>query len=152
MGTNFYAIQPLSKKKREKINNIISEFLSKLTENSSDTNNLWNLYKERVDNEIQEPIHLGKRSAGWQFLWDYHNGRYYTSTLEGIKNFLKDKVIIDEYDNKYTLDEFLDDQIGYCLYNKDGNLEDGINGMYNYYSSEYFNNDGLRFAKFEDFS
>lgn len=151
MGTNFYCKIPISKKNREKVIEQIND-LKKEVENESNNINLQDIflaYRENIDTLLPEQIHIGKRSYGWQFLWNYHDGKYFDANLNSIKIFLEDKIIYDEYDRVYSLDAFLNDAIGYCLYNKDGELEDGMDGVY---SSHFFLSDGLRFSKFEDFS
>ncbi len=52
-----------------------------------------------------ENIHLGKSSAGWQFSFQYNGGQYYQNIKE-MKDFLKDKIIKDEYDHIVTHDKF----------------------------------------------
>lgn len=152
MGTNFYC-KEINKKKRKKF--------------SDDLNDLSNYISHHVDNpeidlkkkvaeflddneEFEKQIHLGKRSAGWQFLWDYHNGLYFQPNLKSIKKFLSQKniVIYDEYGKYFTVDQFFNQEIAYSLYKRD-NLDDGMRGPY---SSHYFIADKLRFSKFEDFS
>ena len=159
MGTNFYAFEKISKSKRTKLIGLTSNMLTEF-ENNEDISNAWEEYQEKITNELPKPIHLGKRSAGWQFLWDYpaiYNGMFkthfwelnneYKINLNTIKNFLKDKIILDEYENRYTLDSFLD-EIKDVLYKTD-DLDDGMNGEY---STQYFISDGLRFSRFTDFS
>lgn len=43
-----------------------------------------------------EPIHLGKSSAGWQFTFQYNQGKYYKNVDE-MKEWTRDKIIVDEY-------------------------------------------------------
>ena len=52
-----------------------------------------------------EPIHLGKSSAGWQFSFQYNGGKYYKNVAE-MKEWLKDKAILDEYGNSINNKEF----------------------------------------------
>lgn len=103
------------------------------------------------NSDLEEEIHLGKRSYGWQFLWDYHDGKYFNSNLDSIKEFLsQDNIIIyDEYENFYEVEQLFNDELSNCLY-KDAMHDDGMDGEY----SEYYfkSEDGLRFSKFEDFS
>lgn len=113
-----------------------------------DFHELHSKYNEMILDIIPERVHLGKRSHGWQFLWDYHDGRYFKANLESIMEYLKDKIIVDEYGEVFSLDQFLDDEIGYCLYNADGKLEDG---MREYSRYTFISDDGLRFSKNEDF-
>ena len=104
--------------------------------------------------DLEQEIHLGKRSYGWQFLWDYHNGIYFQPTLESIKKFLSqdELVIYDEYGEKFTLDQFINEEVGSSLY-KDKNHTDGLGdpSLIDWHKY-YFTNDGLRFSKYEDFS
>ena len=159
MGTNFYAIEKISREKRDKIINLTSNMLIDFEYNDNITRT-WEEYQESITKELPKPIHLGKRSAGWQFLWDYpaiYNGMFkthfwemnneYEINLNTIKEFLKDKIIFDEYENEYTLDSFLE-EIKDVLYKKDG-LDDGMNGEY---STQYFISNGLRFSRFTGFS
>jgi len=62
--------------------------------------------------------------------------------------FLKDKIIYNEYGEQFTIDEFFNKEIDYCLYKKD-NL---LNGSEGEYANQYHYNDGLRFSKYTDFS
>jgi hypothetical protein len=54
----------------------------------------------------EEEIHLWKSSWGWDFCFQYNGGKYYTN-YEEFKKFLTNKVIFDEYSNKWGIDEFL---------------------------------------------
>ncbi|MEW1951054.1 hypothetical protein AB0280_17605 [Pseudarthrobacter sp902506025] len=53
----------------------------------------------------EEEIHLGKSSGGWQFLFAYNDGDYYKDVHE-LKDWLKDKTIIDEYGREVRHDDF----------------------------------------------
>lgn len=157
MGTNFYCREKISKKSRKQIQSLLSD-LYKRIENAdesadefADIVNTYDTYKESIEECIPEEVHLGKRSCGWQFLWDYHNGKYYESNLESIKKYLSDKKIYDEYGRIFTLEQFFNDEIKYCLY-KTEDLYDGME-FGSQYSSHYFKSkDGLRFSIDEDFS
>jgi hypothetical protein len=52
-----------------------------------------------------EGIHLGKSSGGWQFSFQYNGGQYYKN-VEEMKEWLKDKAILDEYGNSISNKEF----------------------------------------------
>jgi len=71
-----------------------------------------NYYTKDKTNECEccgrgvENIHLGKSSAGWNFSFQYNDGKYYKN-FEEMKRWLKDKVIEDEYGHIITLDEFI---------------------------------------------
>ena len=54
----------------------------------------------------EETAHLGKSSAGWSFALQYNGGRFYTD-FEGMKDWLKGKVIEDEYGGKISKEDFI---------------------------------------------
>lgn len=150
MGTNFFCAEKISRRQRSKIKSLLMEYIEVVDKvnTACDFHELYSKYNEMILDIIPERVHLGKRSHGWQFLWDYHDGRYFKANLESIKEYLKDKIIVDEYGEVFSLDQFLDDEIGYCLYNADGKLEDG---MREYSRYTFISDDGLRFSKSEDF-
>lgn len=151
MGTNFYCKKPISKKNREMVVEQLNALIKEV-ENECNNINLQDIildYGENIETLLPERIHLGKRSHGWQFLWNYHNGKYFDANLNSIKVFLEDKIIYNEYGRVFSLDGFLNEELGKCLYNKDGKLDDGMNGNYR---RDFFLSNGLRFSKFENFS
>lgn len=113
MGTNFYAIIPVKKRTTNKLR----ELADKLEDTSRKVNvenELYEIGEELKDHEI----HLGKRSCGWAFLWDANNLKYYEPTLASIKKFIEDNngKIVNEYGEKFTWDEFINDEIGNSLH------------------------------------
>lgn len=152
MGTNFYC-RKIDRKHRKMFSkdlNALNEHISLNIDNPE-----INLLKEvnrfiSAYRDFEKEIHLGKRSYGWQFLWDYHDGKYFNSNLDSIKEFLSqdDIVIYDEYGNFYEVEQLFNDELANYLY-KDAMHDDGMDGEY----SEYYfkSEDGLRFSKFEDF-
>lgn len=149
MGTNFFCAEKISRRQRSKIKSLLMEYIEVVDKvnTACDFHELHSKYNEMILDIIPERVHLGKRSHGWQFLWDYHDGRYFKANLESIKEYLKDKIIVDEYGEVFSLDQFLNEEIADCLYNTDGKLYDGMES----YPSYYFISDGLRFSKSEDF-
>ena len=87
MGTNYYARILPTKERKEKLKKLIDE--DKFHDVEEQFRELY------VDTEI----HLGKRSAGWKFLFNPNYEKYYPLTKEGLLNFLKqDNIIIyNEY-------------------------------------------------------
>lgn len=155
MGTNFYcrrinqATRDELRIKIDKLHADLVKCIDNIVPNYSQVINefLW-------DNEdLEQEIHLGKRSAGWQFLWDYHNGIYFKPTLESIKEFLSqdNMVIYDEYGEVFTLEQFINEEVGPSLYCDENHSNGSDNESINW-DEYYFTNDGLRFSKFEDFS
>lgn len=150
MGTNFYCTEKISRKQRSKIKSLLMEYIEPVdkADVEYDFLKLHEKYNGMILDILPERVHLGKRSWGWQFLWNYHNGRYFKDNLDSIKEYLKDKIIFDENDEVFSLDQFLNDEIADLLFNTTGKLSDGI-GVY---PSDFFISNGLRFSKTEDFS
>lgn len=116
MGTNFYAVLPVKNR------NLINKEINKLINLAKDEDD-FSLVKEQlnhINNVIDAnyiEVHLGKRSAGWAFLWDTNELKYYEPSLESIRKFIQDSkaTIVNEYREIFSWDEFLA-EIKYCLY------------------------------------
>ena len=149
MGTNFFCIEKISRRQRSKIKSLLREYIEVVDKvnTACDFHELPSKYNEMILESIPERVHLGKRSYGWQVLWDVHNGRYFKANLESIKKYLKDKIIFDENSEVFSLDQFLNEELADRLYNTDGKLYDGIEPL----PSDYCLSDGLRFSNSEDF-
>ena len=108
MGTNFYARSISTQEEVAALHKLVDDVAA----------GVYSISSMIEEIEIVNDIHLGKRSAGWQFNWESHP-EYYSDNLESIKEFLSrdDIVIVDEYNTKFSLEEFLNEEIGYCLYN-----------------------------------
>jgi len=52
-------------------------------------------------------IHLGKRSGGWKFCWNFHNGKYY-NTKEELLNFIRKGRVVNEYGGQIDVEEFIE--------------------------------------------
>ena len=113
MGTNFFCVEIISRRQRSKIKSLLREYIEVVDKvnTACDFHELHSKYNEMILDCIPERVHLGKRSHGWQFLWDFHDGRYFKANLESIKEFLKDKIIVDEYGEVFSLDQFLNIEI-----------------------------------------
>ena len=121
MGTNYYARILPTKERKEKLKKLIDE---------DSFDEIEDLYQELyVDTEI----HLGKRSAGWKFLFNPNYEKYYPLTKEGLLNFLKqDNIIIyNEYfkdnDGKYEYSDDPDSASEECLWTPEQFMEMAIN-------------------------
>ena len=146
MGTNFYARIIPKEEDIKRVHRIIDGYL---------TGNMLEIDDDILKDSVQK-IHLGKRSCGWQFLWQA-NPKYYQDNLESIKEFLsRDNIIIyNEYEERFTFEKFLDKEIGYCLYNDPEYFMNGRQYAEKHNESfddfgEWTTEDGLRFVK-EDF-
>lgn len=93
MSTNFYAKRIPT---QEEVNEIAWKVLERKFDEASDMLKVF-----------QEEFHIGKRSAGWEFNFESHDGFFYD------KNSIKDYLdrpgeieIVDEYGMVYTFKEF----------------------------------------------
>jgi len=51
-------------------------------------------------------IHLGKRSSGWKFCWNFHKEKYYKDK-ESLLNFIRTGRVVDEYGMEMNVEEFI---------------------------------------------
>jgi len=58
-------------------------------------------------------IHLGKRSGGWKFCWNFHKDKYYKDK-ETLFAFIGSGRIVDEYGTEFTPDEFIEMAMTWC--------------------------------------
>ena len=101
-------------------------------------------------------IHLGKRSMGWKFCWNFHDNKYYSDKQQLI-DFIRSGRIVDEYGAEESPQEFLD--MAFSWGEPDGLTVDAEyyknnerSSMFNdpkYYDKEI---DGLRVSSSTDFS
>jgi hypothetical protein len=75
-------------------------------------------------------IHLGLRSPGWKFTWDFHKNKYY-SDKEELLSFIRSGRVIDEYGKLIENEEFIEMALNW----------EQPNGLVN--NEEYFRNNKL---------
>lgn len=51
-------------------------------------------------------IHLGKRSGGWLFCWNFHNNKYYRDKAT-LLQFIRSGRVVDEYGEEQEVEEFI---------------------------------------------
>lgn len=91
MGCNYYATPKLTKELKNKIKEQI------------DTDQIG-----RARKLIPERVHVGKSSAGWQFLFNHNNWEYFDKSLESLEAFLMACDIEDEYGEPISYKDFWD--------------------------------------------
>ena len=109
MGTNYYVKKRLTDAQKSNIKGVLDELLNGNFRAGREL-------KETVD-EIENEIHIGKSSYGWQFLWDHNNCKYYQPTMASISKFVTEQcggVVIDEYGEEYNWDDFLTKELGHA--------------------------------------
>lgn len=118
MGTNFYAKRQITDDTLQSMKRIVDIILQPGTNDVRLLN--VEALKELCDRTLETTnIHLGKRSSGWQFLWDHNDGKFYDLSLKDIHKFVKEEcgnVVYDEYGDVYSWEDFIKEEIGYCLY------------------------------------
>ena len=113
MGTNYYRIPKSSEiviryqKMSDKITRLdiwnvsdISGLFSTIPVNSFERTNPW----EEFTNGLK--IHLGKRSSGWKFCWNFHDNEYFSNKEELFK-FIRSGRVVNEYGELQDNEEFI---------------------------------------------
>ena len=158
MGTNYYWVPPKDtmKIKYDLLLKRITElniedagqasFLFASIEDGWDRLSPWDDFTKDIN------IHLGKRSSGWKFCWNFNNNKYYDSK-ETLLQFIRSGRVVDEYGREEPVEEFIKMALEW-----DGIIFDEEYGKNN--PSTFFNNhkyydmiiDGLRVSTSVDFS
>ena len=164
MGTNYYRIPPESemedRRDRLRVRLIGLKMTPDLIADSfryiDDPEDEWspmNPWDEFIEGSN---IHLGKRSMGWKFCWNFHDNKYYSDKQQLI-DFIRSGRIVDEYGAEESPQEFLD--MAFSWGEPEGLTVDAEyyknnerSSMFNdpkYYDKEI---DGLRVSSSTDFS
>jgi len=164
MGTNYYRIPPESemedRRDRLRVRLIGLKMTPDLISDSfryiDDPEDEWspmNPWDEFIEGSN---IHLGKRSMGWKFCWNFHDNKYYSDKQQLI-DFIRSGRIVDEYGAEESPQEFLD--MAFSWGEPDGLTVDAEyyknnerSSLFNdpkYYDKEI---DGLRVSSSTDFS
>jgi len=98
MGTNYYRIPTQLEMEERK---------SKLIKDIADLDMSWDMKYALHRFTKETSIHLGKRSGGWKFCWNFHNNKYYSNKEELIQFVLSGRVV-NEYGDEIEPQEFLD--------------------------------------------
>lgn len=114
MGTNYYRIPGIEEIEKRK-----AKLIKRVEEiNPADAHNANHMYSTIPDGEwdFMSPwdefikdayVHLGKRSMGWKFCWNFHDNHYYSNKQE-LLEFIKSGRILDEYGEEIDADEFIE--------------------------------------------
>lgn len=162
MGTNYYRIpthEEVEKRKAlliEEIKNLptspsdIERGFSEQLDDSWESYSPWDLFN------LDMKIHLGKRSSGWQFCWNFNDNKFY-SNKEELLEYIRSGRIVDEYGVEQPVEEFIEMALTWCPDGLIGNAEyhenmKKKNSNYQYYES-YLDKviDGLRISPSTEF-
>jgi len=112
MGTCYYRIPQASEMDERKLKLMLDVSDLDLTPNNIERNfclpkedsfeceSVWDVFLEGIN------IHLGKRSFGWKFCWNFHNNKYY-SNKEELLSFIRSGRVVDEYGDEMGVEEFI---------------------------------------------
>ena len=103
-------------------------------------------------------IHLGKRSSGWKFCWNFHNNKYY-SNKEELLSFIRSGRIVDEYGEEQDVNEFILMSLNWgepngLVVNEEYRRKQRTNGMGSFFDKPEYDDliiDGLRVSTSTDF-
>lgn len=103
-------------------------------------------------------IHLGKRSSGWKFCWNFHNNKYY-SNKEELLSFIRSGRIVDEYGEEQDVNEFILMSLNWgepngLVVNEEYRRKQRTNGMGSFFDRPEYDDliiDGLRVSSATEF-
>jgi hypothetical protein len=99
MGTNYYRI-PTQLEMEERKAKLIND-VNDLDMNPLNMESVWDRFTEGTS------IHLGKRSGGWKFCWNFNNNKYYKDK-DSLLDFIRSGRVVDEYGEVWNVEEFID--------------------------------------------
>jgi hypothetical protein len=157
MGTNYYRIPTdaeMQSRKEKLIQSVKNLDLSPdSVERRFGNQKPDSIYRITAWDEFTEGtrIHLGKRSSGWKFLWNFNSGEYY-KTGEELFKFIRSGRVVNEYGEEINQEEFIEmalnwDGIDLIEYYK----QNPSRRAYSFDSEEIYI-DGLRVSNSVEFS
>ena len=167
MGTNFYKIPTESQMKERK--EILKERIEFLNISPENIETGFRTISQSKDWDWISPweefiqgtnIHLGKRSHGWKFCWNFHNNKYY-SNKEELLDFINDGRVVDEYGELIDNEEFIEMALNWgepdgLIVNEEYRKKERIKGHGSFWlDNEKYDDkiiDGLRVSSSTDFS
>jgi hypothetical protein len=112
MSTNYFRI-PKQKVVREKYLDMVQQISDIDIFSPENINNefriiekgfeRWSPWDEFIDGLS---IHIGKRSSGWKFLWNFQDNKFYTNKEE-LLNFIRSGRVVNEYGEIQNTEEFI---------------------------------------------
>jgi hypothetical protein len=112
----------------------------------------WDMFLEDTS------IHLGKRSMGWKFCWNFHKDKYYQNK-ESLLEFIRDGRVVDEYGEEQNVEEFISMALGWgepdgLVVNEEYRRKERTNGMGSFFDRPEYDDliiDGLRVSSATEF-
>ena len=164
MGTNYYRIPQASEMDERKF-----KLIEKINNLDLSPSNIECGFDEPIDDQWgrESPwgifidgtnIHLGKRSFGWKFCWNFHKDKYY-SNKEELLSFIRSGRIVDEYGDEQDVEEFITMALEWgepdgLVVNQEYRRKERTNGMGSFFDKPEYDDkiiDGLRVSSSTDF-
>lgn len=165
MSTNYYRIPKSSEMDERKFKliedatkleltpyNIERGFCSPI-EDPFESESIWQRFIDGTN------IHLGKRSMGWKFCWNFHKNKYY-SNKEELLLFIRLGRVVDEYGEEMDVEEFIKMSLEWgepdgWVVNEELRNEQRIKGLGSFFDNPKYDDliiNGLRVSQSTDFS
>jgi hypothetical protein len=164
MGTNYYRIPTAEEMESRKIR--LENDIRKMTLSPNDIergfqvpiDDQWNSESPWETFINGTNIHLGKRSGGWKFCWNFHKNKYY-SNKEGLLNFIQSGRVVDEYGEELNVDEFIEMALNWgepngWVVNEEYRKSERMKGMGLFFDDPKYDDkiiDGLRVSSSTEF-
>jgi hypothetical protein len=165
MGTNYYRI-PTAREIENRKNRLLSQIRKMDLSPASVENGFtvtndgsWDRFSPWDNFTHEISIHLGKRSMGWKFCWNFHDNKYY-SNKEELLGFIRGGRVVNEYGEEQEIEEFITMALEWgqpdgLVVNEEYELEASRNsGRRIFYGEKYWDKivDGLRVSSSIEFS
>ena len=165
MGTNFYRIPKHDEMVARK--ETLIEFINNLELTPEDIEGGFRLISASNNWDWLSPwdmflmdtnIHLGKRSNGWKFCWNFHENKYYKDK-DSLLDFIRSGRVVDEYGDEQDVEEFITMALEWgepngLVVNEDYRREQRKKGVGSFYDNPKYDDiiiDGLRVSSSTDF-
>lgn len=164
IGTNYYRIPQASEMDERKF-----KLLERVANLDLSPSNIECEFNEPIDDQWgrENPwgifingtnIHLGKRSSGWKFCWNFHKDKYY-SNKEELLSFIRSGRIVDEYGDEQDVEEFITMALEWgepdgLVVNEEYRRKKRTNGMGSFFDRPEYDDliiDGLRVSSATEF-
>lgn len=113
MGTNYYRIPTEAEmlERKARLEKRVAEMRMQPSDIESEFSTIpigsWEYDSPWSEFIANIKVHLGKRSSGWKFCWNFHKDQHYSNKAELIKYVLSGRVV-NEYGEELDPQEFLD--------------------------------------------
>ena len=167
MGTNYYRI-PKSKEMTERYQKLhdrvarLDWINPSLIERNfcdiEDPKDSWSKLNPWDEFTYEANIHLGKRSSGWKFCWNFHKDKYYQDK-ETLFEFIRSGRVVNEYGEELEVNEFIVMALNWgepdgLVLDQDYRKEQRSKGMGTFFDDPKYDDrivDGLRVSSSDDF-